>query len=1375
MERLAPRFDPALIEQSVRQLWASRGLPGTPGSAGPADGAVVRQLLGTAFPGDPPVDRLLRAVAADVAARYLVLTGARAVGVLAGREGVSSEALAPLQQAADRIGAWTSLGAPVGFRDPEGADRLQRMADQLARSGLVNAREFPLRTCPSCRSARTPETIVYQSERGPAYLVRFRLRDDAGPTSLLVWVDAPWKLLGTSALLVNPELSYATAVFQRRGVAERIIAARSVLPRLTTWLPDSTLEVVEERPGARLVGAVYEHPLATESPQISTQPSPAGTVLASSEVGDSGTGIVGLVPRHGASDFQIARTLHLEGITVVDAGGRVAEAGRHKYSALPLDVADAFILRDLRESGLVFADLTVQRGVPYCVLCGSTLLWLTGRSWSLDLGALSAGFEREFSRLLPDDPLPPSGDVVPWPVSDSGRSARTTDPQLSECDGCERVYPVSSTARCPCGSPTRTTVRRRLLPAFSEVLATWAGAGPSDGVQLYVPDRRRVPSAVHQLVAREASGVRPGETRLLRLPTMPADPTLVAPDPEVPVDARRAAFLRSTGPGERRGLLGDRLVQESRRLRRLWQLAHSVIDGMITDGTTFDLEYCSAHLAGLPEEDRAFLSRFERLRAEVRGRYEALDLAGAQERLVRFMEEELREGYLPLARPRIDPTASPGQREATFQLLARVLYLWAELYAPIAPFTMEAIVQAMRPGSRSVFERGLAPGVEAMIDPEREKDFDRWAGFALALSAARREVGLPSGAILPQVVLLVADDGLADTLARMLPTLGRVGRIGKIEIDSPNRAWPGRRIDSRPNLPEIQRVYGTRAGRIFHLLERVPARKALEGLRAGSLNVVLDGETVRILPGMLEFTESLPECVVPVPWQDGEILLIDPRAGATGSLPSLSLDGLAIVRHIDRRLRRPTTGAAPSRILTSAQGSLAEELRLQAPAISLHFNVGRFEVIDDPKNFPPSECSTGRTRRGERWAVWIPGNAVGTPRSKSPRARPRGERVRPATVPAPGLDEFSPAAQEAYDGAMALSEGIEREMGRPLLGPAKAAVAWQAGFRSVDDLRRAPFEAIAPLSGFGHHVAAELVRHFGGRAPERAPRLVPTPVLAVPLPEPAGAVHDPAPPGTSNETDASRPRPVAVSAPLPAPPPGPAVAPSPPRPVARPIPAPPVAPAAPAADWLPPTPPIGPPMPAVPTVRPEARPRPVGPRPFTPAPEPAAPASEPPARPGGIEVWTGPAADRAWGSFMDLTEDGRQGLCITRDPPGPRRSAVGQRAVQVVWLSNIPLGPLTPTARPGDLEGLERGIRDSIADHDTQAVYLEGVEYLSTIHGASRLTASLSAINETAREHGAIVLMPLRPGLLDPADLSTIAGSFRLAREPETAEGSSTG
>ncbi|HEV2428374.1 MAG TPA: hypothetical protein VGV64_00800, partial [Thermoplasmata archaeon] len=383
MQRLTDLCDPAEIEASVRSFWIERTLQATPGTVGPVTGPGARQFLGSLSAVEPPLDLLARAVFGDAQARYAALRGQRSSGVSIVRSGSADPWVNERRALLDQMGCWTSVGPVRTLEEPGGPERLQSIVDQLARTGLIVTRNLPLRYCPRCRSPRSPETIVYQAQRAPAYLVRFPIRDSNPPVSLLVWVDAPWKLLGTSAVLVNPDLRYVRAIYRRRGVEEQIVVTESALDRLKRWLPNCELEVLASQTGRELGGTRYLHPVATEFPAIADLPAPAGTVIPSSDVGDSGTGLVALVPSHGAADAAAAATLHVTGPTVLQADGKLRAEDRHKYTRLPIDAADSFILRDLTEGGLVFAQLTVRRGVPYCSICGRGLLWLPGRAWCL--------------------------------------------------------------------------------------------------------------------------------------------------------------------------------------------------------------------------------------------------------------------------------------------------------------------------------------------------------------------------------------------------------------------------------------------------------------------------------------------------------------------------------------------------------------------------------------------------------------------------------------------------------------------------------------------------------------------------------------------------------------------------------------------------------------------------------------------------------------------------------------------------------------------------------------------------------------------------------------------------------------------------------
>ena len=286
MPEEARQFTVRSLEPDVRALWRSRWLPAPGGLLGPKDGAIVRQFEGSIAPGDPPEMIAHRAVAADVDARHLMLSGRGVSGTLryeVRREETEPNPIGPLLET---LGVWTGGAADRPWDSADRMTGIQAIVSRLARREILAARDGPLRLCLSCRVPRTPERIIYQKEVGDTFLVRFPLQGTDPPVDALVWVDAPWRLLGASALLVHPEVPYAVVEYRHKGSSALLLVSRGALDRLRAWLPDVELEVREERPGREWVGRPYAYPLRHEFPIGGGLDPPAGTVQADLEVGD---------------------------------------------------------------------------------------------------------------------------------------------------------------------------------------------------------------------------------------------------------------------------------------------------------------------------------------------------------------------------------------------------------------------------------------------------------------------------------------------------------------------------------------------------------------------------------------------------------------------------------------------------------------------------------------------------------------------------------------------------------------------------------------------------------------------------------------------------------------------------------------------------------------------------------------------------------------------------------------------------------------------------------------------------------------------------------------------------------------------------------
>src|SRR5579871_3245642 len=172
-----------------------------------------------------------------------------------------------------------------------------------------------------------------------------------------------------------------------------------------------------------------------------TCPPPAGRVAVAAEVGDRGTGVVALIPAHGATDAIVAARIGIDGWPVLDARGGLTLNLRHKYAGLSSEAAESFILRDLSDGGHLFAQVTVPRGLPRCAVCGAVLLWQAGAVWAAVPANLPATQLEGARRAWPGLSVPPVDDPVPWPSSELGTTSEPSAPQLRECGRCGRLTP----------------------------------------------------------------------------------------------------------------------------------------------------------------------------------------------------------------------------------------------------------------------------------------------------------------------------------------------------------------------------------------------------------------------------------------------------------------------------------------------------------------------------------------------------------------------------------------------------------------------------------------------------------------------------------------------------------------------------------------------------------------------------------------------------------------------------------------------------------------------------------------------------------------------------------------------------------------------
>jgi len=270
----------------------------------------------------------------------------------------------------------------------ENNDLIWGFLAECHRRGWIYKGHDTMPWCARCGTGISQHEMTegYQDRDDPGLTVRFPLLDRPGE-ALLVWTTTPWTLTSNVAAAVGAGLTYVRV---RRGDD-------------TLWLSRGTLksalpgpvEVLEERPGADLVGWRYAGPF-DDLPAVvaafakGTRDDP-GTpyehrIVAWDEVGEAeGTGIVHIAPGCGAEDFSLGKALGLPIIAPLDESGIFLEGFGSLTGRDVRDVTDP-IVEHLHREGRFERLETYRHRYPHCWRCGTALVFRLVDEWYISMG-----------------------------------------------------------------------------------------------------------------------------------------------------------------------------------------------------------------------------------------------------------------------------------------------------------------------------------------------------------------------------------------------------------------------------------------------------------------------------------------------------------------------------------------------------------------------------------------------------------------------------------------------------------------------------------------------------------------------------------------------------------------------------------------------------------------------------------------------------------------------------------------------------------------------------------------------------------------------------------------------------------------------------
>lgn len=253
----------------------------------------------------------------------------------------------------------------------------------MVEKGYVYRDLRPIAWCAHCLTSLAEAEIEYHAtpehsvwihfEGGPELARRFGAQETL-PCSLLVWTTSPWSIPGSVAIAAHPDFAYAafehddgnggrrtTVVLE--GLAQEAFGVLGV----TDYRKTGTIS------GKELEGNKVRHPLTARM---------APVILAEFIRGDSGSGFVHIVPRHGPDDSEAAGRYGLDGSSILDARGRFTQdAG--EFGGLELGEGERAILQRLAQGGALAA--LGEYDYPHCWRCANSLITQSTPQWFIRL------------------------------------------------------------------------------------------------------------------------------------------------------------------------------------------------------------------------------------------------------------------------------------------------------------------------------------------------------------------------------------------------------------------------------------------------------------------------------------------------------------------------------------------------------------------------------------------------------------------------------------------------------------------------------------------------------------------------------------------------------------------------------------------------------------------------------------------------------------------------------------------------------------------------------------------------------------------------------------------------------------------------------
>ncbi len=842
-----------------------------------------------------------------------------------------------------RLGYWIDLSRAYRTMDPSYIESVWWSLKVIFDKGLL-VKDFRISPyCPRCETPLSDHEMgqpdVYHTVTDPAVTVRFPLTslpETATPllagADLLVWTTTPWTLVSNTAVAVHPDETYAIA--RKPGSGDTVVVIEQRVPHVLGegW------HIVARVTGAELVGASYRRPL-----DLIEIPDAHRVVPGTFVTTEDGTGLVHMAPAFGADDMETGRTYGLPVVNPIRPDGRF-EDSVPLVGGMFFKDADALIVTDLADRGLLFHTEVYEHSYPHCWRCGTPLLYYALPSWYIRTTQIKDQLLAENERTNWQPPTIKDGRYGEWlrnnvdwalsrtrywgtplPIWECAEQHLTCVESLDDLGELAGMVLADLDPHRPfvddvviacreCGEPARRV---------PEVIDAWYDSGSMPFARLGAPRRNREEfgrSYPAQFICEAIDQTRGWFYSLMAVGTLVFGRSayqnvvclglvvdergrkmskhlgnVLEPIPLMEAhgaDAVRWFFAATGSPWSTRRIGASALDEIVRKvLLTYWNTVSFLVlyaNAAAAQGTAWEPGAAgdAPPPAARPLLDRWVLSELHAVTADVTYALEEFDTAAAGRRLAGFIDD-LSNWYVRRSRRRFWDGPATRDGAAAFATLYECLETLTRLMAPIAAFLTDYVWAVLRPadGPDSVHLATWPEPDHALIDRQLSAQMALTRRLVELGRSARAAASVPIRQPLPRA--RVGAPGFADLPPELRAEIAQELNVRSLETLT---EIADDLVDHvvKPNFRALGRRFGRATPAVAQALTAAdPAAVAATMRSAGEVSVTVDDAPVVLGPDEVIVTQT-PRSGWTVAVDGGETVALE-----MAITPELRREGLA--------------------------------------------------------------------------------------------------------------------------------------------------------------------------------------------------------------------------------------------------------------------------------------------------------------------------------------------------------------------------------------------------------------------------------------------------------------------------------------------------